>query len=242
MLYSALILGLLGSFHCIGMCGPIALVLPVHHHNPVQKFIKIFLYHLGRVLAYGSIGLLFGSLGKGLYLSGFQQRLSILIGIGMILFVIFPSKLFNTNKLTQPIYLLIGKLKSGLGKQLKKKSNKALFSIGFLNGFLPCGMVYMALVGALATANSFDGFIYMAIYGLGTIPLMTVLLYVKNIFSISLRNKIQKAIPYFIVIIGVLFILRGFGIGIPYISPSDAKLQVQSNAKPCVTPIIMESK
>jgi sulfite exporter TauE/SafE len=240
MLYSAIILGLLGSFHCVGMCGPIALVLPVHHHNPIQKFIKISLYHLGRILAYGSIGFLFGLLGKGLYLSGFQQRLSIIIGVIMILYIIFPSKILNTNKLTQPLFIFIGKIKSGLGKQLKKKSNKALFSIGFLNGFLPCGMVYMALVGAIATANPAEGFLYMVIYGLGTIPLMTVILYAKNIFSISIRNKIQKAIPYFVVIIGVLFILRGFGIGIPYISPSDTKLQIQKEAQSCSPSLSLE--
>jgi sulfite exporter TauE/SafE len=242
MLYSALILGLLGSFHCVGMCGPIALVLPVHHHNPIQKFIKITLYHLGRIIAYGCIGVLFGLLGKGLFLSGFQQRLSILIGIGMIVYIVFPSRIFNSIKITQPLYLFIGKLKSSLGKQLKKKSNKALFSIGFLNGFLPCGMVYMALVGAIATANPTEGFLYMAVYGMGTIPFMTVILYAKNIFTVSFRNKIQKAIPYFVVIIGVLFILRGFGIGIPFISPSDAKLQIQSNTKNCVDPILLEKK
>ncbi len=233
MLYSAIILGLLGSFHCIGMCGPIALVLPVHDQKPVQKFIKIFLYHLGRMLAYGSIGLLFGLLGKGLFLSGIQQRLSILIGVIMIAYAIIPARILNKYTATQPLYKLIGKLKSGLGKQLKRKSNKALFSIGFLNGFLPCGMVYMALVGAIATANPAQGFLYMVLYGLGTVPLMTVILYAKNIFPMSFRNKIQKAIPAFVVLIGFLFILRGFGMGIPYISPSDAKLQIQNNAKPC---------
>ena len=242
MLYSALILGLLGSFHCVGMCGPIALVLPVHNVNPVQKFIKISLYHLGRILAYGSIGFLFGLLGKGLYLSGFQQRLSIIIGIFMILYIIFPSKIFNTNKFTQPFYIFISKIKSSLGKQLNRKSNKALFSIGFLNGFLPCGMVYMALVGAIATSNPSQGFLYMAIYGLGTIPLMTVILYAKNIFSISLRNKIQNAIPYFVVVIGVLFILRGVGMGIPYVSPKDTKLQIQDNPNYCAPSIILDKE
>jgi len=233
MLYSAILLGLLGSFHCIGMCGPIALVLPVHSENPLQKFTKISLYHFGRMLAYGLIGFLFGLLGKGLFLSGFQQRLSILLGVLMVAYTFIPSKFLNTHKIIQPLYLLIGKLKSGLGKQLKRKSNKALFSIGFLNGFLPCGMVYIALIGATSTANPAEGFMYMTFFGLGTVPLMTIILYVKHLFSITIRNKIQKAIPVFIVLMGFLFILRGFGIGIPYISPSDAKLQIQNEANSC---------
>lgn len=237
MLFSALILGLLGSFHCIGMCGPIALVLPVHTENPIQKIIKITLYHFGRMLAYGSIGLVFGVLGKGLFLSGFQQRLSIIIGIFMIGYIIIPTKILHKYKFSTPLYIFIGKIKTSLGKQLKRKGYLSLAIIGFLNGFLPCGMVYMALAGAVATANPFEGFLYMFVYGLGTVPLMTVVIYFKNIFSIKLRNKIQKAIPAFVIVIGLLFILRGLGIGIPYISPTDTKLQINSMAKPCADPI-----
>lgn len=233
MFLSALVLGLLGSFHCIGMCGPIALVLPVHTENPLRKFLKICSYHLGRMFAYGSIGLVFGFLGKGLFLSGFQQRLSILIGIFMIAYILIPSKLLNKFKITTPIFNFIGIIKSSLAKQLKNKSSKSLAILGFLNGFLPCGMVYMALAGAIATATPYKGFLYMFIYGLGTIPLLTLLIYSKNIFSINTRNKIQKAIPVFVVVIGILFILRGMGIGIPYVSPVDATLQIQNNASTC---------
>lgn len=233
MFFSALLLGLLGSFHCIGMCGPIALVLPVHHEKPLQKFLKIAMYHLGRMMAYGSIGLVFGLAGKGLYLSGFQQRLSMIIGVIMIGYILIPTRILNNFKFTSPLYLGIGKLKSSLGKHLKSKGYKALGSIGFLNGFLPCGMVYMALAGAVATATPYKGFLYMILYGLGTVPLMTVLIYFKDLFSIQLRNKIQKAIPVFVVMIGILFILRGLGIGIPYVSPTDTKLHIQNNATDC---------
>ena len=233
MFATAFVFGLLASFHCIGMCGPIALVLPIHHFNKREKIVKITLYHIGRMLAYGSMGLLFGLLGKGLFLSGFQQRLSLLVGLIMIRYVLIPSKYLKKNNSTAFIYKILQKLKSKLGNQLKKKSNKALLGIGFLNGFLPCGMVYMALVGALATSNPLNGAVYMSIYGLGTVPLMTVLFYSKNIFSISFRNKIQKAIPVFVVLIGLLFIVRGLGVGIPYISPNDASLQINTEGKYC---------
>ncbi len=234
MLYSAIILGLLGSFHCIGMCGPIAFVLPVDRNNKTKQAYQTFLYHLGRLLAYASIGLLFGLVGKGLYLAGFQQRLSILLGIVMILLVIIPLRIFNKYNFSKPLYGLIGKVKSKLGLYLKQKSNKAIFSIGFFNGFLPCGMVYMALVGAMAMSEFYLGGLYMFLFGLGTIPMMTVAIYSKNIFSVNFRNKIQKAIPVFVVLIGLLFILRGLGLGIPYVSPKDVKLHVQNTPIDCV--------
>jgi len=233
MCFSALLLGLLGSFHCIGMCGPIAMVLPVHAEKPLPRVLKIFLYHTGRLIAYGTIGLVFGLLGKGLFLSGFQQRLSIIIGVLMILYTIIPAKKLTYFKFTTPLYLFIGKIKNALGKRLKNKNYGSLFIIGFLNGYLPCGTVYMALAGAIAMASPQQGALYMIIYGLGTIPLMTMIIYFKTLFSLKFRNKIQKAIPYFVFTIGLLFILRGMGIGIPYISPSPIQLQVQNNAASC---------
>lgn len=234
MLYSAIFLGLLGSFHCVGMCGPIAFVLPVNRENNTKKAAQIFLYHFGRLLSYSFIGLIFGLIGKGLYLAGFQQRISILIGVLMIVFTIIPVQIFNKYNFSRPLYSLIGKVKSNLGKLLKKKSNKTLFTIGILNGFLPCGLVYMALIGSIATTNSLSGALYMFLFGLGTVPLMTSAVYLGNFLSVSVRNKIQKAIPVFVILIGVLFILRGLGLGIPYISPSDASLTVSNIIVECL--------
>lgn len=233
MLLSAIILGLLSSFHCVGMCGPIAFVLPVDRTNKFKQAYQTFLYHFGRLVAYATIGTLFGLLGKGLYLSGFQQRLSILLGILMIAFVLIPAKLFNKYNLSKPLYSLVGKIKSKLGLYLKKKSSKAIFTIGFFNGFLPCGMVYMALIGAVATSEFYLGALYMFLFGLGTIPIMTLAVYSKNIFPVNFRKKITKAIPVLVVIIGLLFILRGLDLGLPYISPSGAKLQILNNAAAC---------
>ncbi len=234
MFYTAFLLGLLGSFHCVGMCGPIALILPIHTDNKFLKFVKIFLYHLGRILAYGSFGVLFGILGKGLYLSGFQQRLSIIIGITMIGSILIPKKILRKFQTTKPLYKILSRLKYGLGKHLNRKSFRALFLIGFLNGFLPCSMVYIALAGALATRNAVDGSVYMAFFGLGTVPLMTVILYAKSIFSVKFRNKIQKVIPVLIVFLGLLFVLRGVGCDIPNLSPSNTSLRVNNTGKTCL--------
>lgn len=222
MLYSALVLGLLGSLHCLGMCGPIAFMLPVDHSSKLKSSLQSVTYHFGRIFAYGLLGLLFGLLGKGLNLFGTQQKLSIIIGVAMILLVIIPYNKLGEKTLARPIYKVISSLKNALGASLKKKTADTFLTIGFLNGFLPCGLVYMALLGATAMAGPWQGFIYMAVFGLGTIPLMTFAIFFGKVIKSSFKNKIRRLVPVFVVIIGVLFILRGMGLGIPYVSPKVA--------------------
>ena len=219
MLFSAIVFGLLGSFHCIGMCGPIAFMLPVDRANNVKRITQIFVYHLGRIFTYGLLGLLFGFLGKGFYLFGFQQYVSIIIGVIMILMIVLPKKTIHKFSITKPIYKLLSGVKNRLGKELKKKRIDTFFTIGFLNGFLPCGLVYMAVFASIATANVLQGSLYMMLFGLGTIPLMTAFVYLGNFTTGLARKRIQQFIPVAVVVIGVLFILRGMGLGIPYVSP-----------------------
>ncbi|WP_411029906.1 sulfite exporter TauE/SafE family protein [Spongiimicrobium sp. 3-5] len=219
MLISAAILGLMGSLHCVGMCGPIAFMLPVDHTKNTKKLLQIFIYHFGRLLAYSIMGLVFGMLGKGLYLFGMQQKLSIVLGVLMIVLVLVPYKKLHRYSFSKPIYGIISKLKNRLGKELQKKTPDTFLTIGFLNGFLPCGLVYMALIGATAMGNPWQGSLYMVLFGIGTIPLMTGVAYFSSALKGWGRGKIQKLIPIFVVAIGLLFILRGLGLGIPYISP-----------------------
>lgn len=228
MLYTAFILGLISSFHCIGMCGPIAMMLPVDRNNQAKKTSQIITYHIGRLSAYAVIGLIFGLLGKGLFLAGIQQKLSIFIGVAMIAVILIPEKVFARYNFSKPVFRLISKIKTSLGKQFKNKSYKSLFTIGLLNGFLPCGMVYVALFGALALQSEVLGVLYMVLFGIGTIPLMSSVVYLNTFLTAAVRNKIQKITPYIAVIIGILFIFRGLGLGIPYVSPSDMSLFVQS--------------
>jgi sulfite exporter TauE/SafE len=219
MLISALIFGLLGSFHCVGMCGPIAFLLPLDRTNTLKKTAQIFVYHFGRILAYSLIGLVFGLIGGSLNLFGMQQQLSIAIGLLMILVMIIPAKTFNKYNFSKPLYKIISKVKSALGKELKKKSVDTFLTIGFLNGLLPCGLVYMAVFGALASGGAMEGSLYMAVFGLGTIPLMTTAIYLGNFLSGKVRRHIRRAIPVFVIFMGCLFIMRGMGLGIPYVSP-----------------------
>jgi sulfite exporter TauE/SafE len=229
MLYTALLFGLISSFHCIGMCGPIAMMLPVDHNNPTKKVLQIMLYHLGRLTAYGMLGLFFGMLGKGLFLAGLQQQLSIAVGILMIVLVVVPEKILANYNFSKPVYKLISKVKSHLGAQFKRKSPDALFTIGLLNGFLPCGMVYAALFGAIAMQSELLGVAYMVLYGIGTIPMMSAVVLISNFITVPVRNRIQQLIPVFVIVIGALFIMRGMGLDIPYISPNTTSLIVQAN-------------
>lgn len=222
----------MGSFHCVGMCGPIAFMLPVDHNKPVKKLLQVFLYHIGRLTSYSILGLVFGFLGKGLYVFGMQQRLSIMIGIIMIAVILIPYKTFSKYNFSRPIYSLLTKVKNRLGKELQKKSPDTFLTIGLLNGLLPCGLVYMALFGSIATASPWLGALFMVLFGLGTIPLMTSAVYFGSMLKGTAKKSVQRLIPVFVILIGLLFILRGLGLGIPYISPEPV-MDVVGNSMDC---------
>lgn len=201
------------------MCGPIAFMLPIDRTSKLKKMFQLSLYHIGRLFTYSFIGLLFGLLGKGLFLFGIQQTISVIVGLAMILLIIIPHKTFSKYNFSKPVFKIITKVKSALGKELQKKTPDTFFSIGFLNGFLPCGLLYMAIFGSFAFESIAMSLLYMVLFGLGTIPLMTLVVLARNIINDVWRQKIQKAIPVFVVLVGMLFILRGLGLGIPYVSP-----------------------
>lgn len=229
MLYSALILGLISSLHCVAMCGPIALMLPVDKTNPAKRVVQMMTYHVGRMTAYASLGVLFGLLGRGFFMAGFQQKLSVIVGIILITIAVVPERKFAQFNFSKPVYKLLSKIKSTLGKQFKRKSFKALFIIGLLNGFLPCGMVYAALFGALAMPNFISSISYMMLYGMGTIPLLVLVTQLTQFTQFTFQ-KLQKLIPVVLLLIGSLFILRGAGMAIPYLSPNTVSLHVQQEA------------
>lgn len=227
MLYSALILGLLSSLHCIGMCGPIAMMLPLDRSSEAKRILQLLLYHTGRLFSYASLGLIFGIAGRGIYLAGFQQQLSIIAGIMIIIIVMIPERQFAKYNFSKPVYRIISKVKTNLGSRLRQKSSKAFFMVGLLNGFLPCGLVYAALFGAIAMQGVTSGVLYMVLYGVGTIPLMSAVVLGGGMFTSSQRNSLNKLVPYVMVFMGMLFIVRGLGLGIPFVSPSDMNLFVQ---------------
>jgi sulfite exporter TauE/SafE len=225
ILISALILGLMGSFHCVGMCGPIVLALPLHGNNLQQKIYGGLLYNLGRTVTYGIMGAVFGLLGQGLRLVGFQQVVSVLMGSAMIVSVLFPALFRNQYDLQKSSFKLVAKLKQTIAGMFSIRSFQSLFFIGLLNGLLPCGLVYIALAGAIATGNLVTSIWYMVLFGLGTIPMLLALGVTSNVVSARIRQKINQFIPVLVVVVGIFFVLRGLNLNIKYLSPTKDRIE-----------------
>lgn len=219
---SALILGLMGSFHCAGMCGPIALSLPLGDNNIYKKIFGGTLYNVGRTITYGIMGAFFGSIGQGFGMVGFQKWVSIIMGSLMVLSIFIPSVFHKLN--AGKGLPFAGSVRQGISKMFARQSVLGLFVIGLLNGLLPCGLVYLGIAGAIGTANTVQGILFMVAFGLGTLPLMLAISLAGNMVTLQLRNKINKIIPFIVVIVGIIFILRGLSLGIPFLSPSEKKL------------------
>lgn len=223
LVLTAISLGLLGSFHCIGMCGPIALALPVHGYSPLKKYLGILLYNLGRIFTYSLLGFLFGLLGQSFFLGGFQQALSIAVGVLLLLSVIVTQ----TNRFNVPslgfMYSFINTVKLELGNLFNKKGLHFLFLIGMLNGLLPCGLVYLGIAGAVATGDYLKGTEFMFYFGVGTIPVMYAVAFMGQFITMKYRNYIRKAMPVVVSVMALLLIVRGLNLGIPYLSPQFEK-------------------
>lgn len=229
-LYTALILGLAGSLHCIGMCGPIALSLPLPATSFINRLPAVLLYNLGRTITYALMGAVIGLLGKGIQLAGFQQWASVLIGSLMVLSVLLPA-LFKRMKAPSRIFdAYSAAIVKRFGGLFRNPSLKSLFLIGLLNGLLPCGLVYVALAAALNTGDVLNAIVFMLVFGAGTIPVMAGISIVRSMLTAGIRQKVNKILSFMIVVLGLLFILRGLSLGIPYISPDDGVLKTEREA------------
>jgi hypothetical protein len=217
--WTAITLGFLGSFHCVGMCGPIALALPLNRESLFSKVTGALLYNTGRVFMYAILGGLFGVIGQSIIIAGYQQSLSITLGITVLIMVLLPNKLANKFRFLSFTYSLIGKVKQTLKTLFKQNSFSSLFFIGTLNALLPCGLVYLGIAGAIAAGSLLKGSIFMAVFGLGTVPAMLTVALISSSININFRKKINKAVPVFAASMALLLILRGMNLGIPYISP-----------------------
>jgi len=225
IIYAALGLGLLTGFHCVGMCGPIALVLPLNNRTWGTRVFSALLYNIGRTVTYASMGAVFGIIGAGFSFAGFQRWISIIMGAFMISTVVFPQ-INNVLYKGTGNSKFMSSIKKQLSKYFQQASYKSLFITGLLNGLLPCGMVYMAIAGAIAVGSVSGSILFMALFGLGTIPMMFLMSMLGNFASLKLKHFINKAIPFVVVIVGVLFVLRGLELGIMFISPPAKKLEV----------------
>ena len=215
MLWTAFLLGLAGSLHCAGMCGPLALALPATGSGTVGYVSGRLAYNLGRIVTYSLLGVVFGLLGKSLSLIGIQRWLSIGAGTVILLGLLLSRRAF----LGTPMVKTVGWLKSGFGALLRRRTLASLGLMGLLNGLLPCGLVYAACVGAAATGSLALSTGYMALFGLGTVPLMLGIGLSGRALPMALRFKLQQLVPVSLGVVGGLLILRGLALGIPYLSP-----------------------
>ncbi len=213
MIWAGLVLGFLGSLHCIGMCGPIAIAA----FGQSGKFTvapRLF-YNLGRTATYTLMGLVMSLIGKVISLSGFQQVASILAGSIILLIAVIYLLGIKTE---YPSFMrLLSMIKRKMSGLLRSKGWFNNFSLGLINGFLPCGLVYLALAGAIVTESPTDAVWFMFLFGLGTIPAMFSITYVAPVISRVI--DINRLIPYMFAIVGIILVLRGLGLGIPFISP-----------------------
>jgi sulfite exporter TauE/SafE len=212
----AFFIGLFGSLHCVGMCGPLAFAIPVSKNNWWLIVGDKVLYNFGRVISYTLLGFLIGFIGRQFWISGLQQGISLVSGILIImagLSRVFKLKLYKSNILSKAVSP-VNKL---LSYALKHRAGHLI--IGILNGFLPCGFVYLALIGAVNTASPQSAAQYMFWFGVGTFPLMLIATISSSFAGALIRRRINSAMPYLMVCLGFWFILRGSGLNIPYLSP-----------------------
>jgi hypothetical protein len=219
----AFILGVISNLHCLGMCGPIALAIPLNRSSKSAMLFGILQYHLGRVLVYAILGYIVGYIGMGIKLFGVLQVISIIAGIGIIIYA--WRKKINFTKIKLPRFLCTLSLSKGhflsqsMGKIMRSESPLKLFLLGALNGLLPCGMVYTALITAVVLGTPILSATSMLAFGLGTLPgLVAFSLFAQQLGN-PIRSKINRYLPYLITVVGLLIILRGMNLNIPYISP-----------------------
>lgn len=215
MLWSALLLGMAGSLHCIGMCGPIALALPYSGSSRFAAFTQALSYNLGRSVTYALLGGLFGLLGQGVFLAGYQSGLSIFLGLALLIIAIFSIPVESKLHRIPALQRSNAWVQQRLSRLLRVQSRPEFFSIGMLNGLLPCGLVYMAAVGAVATGHLLYGMAYMGIFGLGTLPLMLATALAGNWVSLGWRRRLRNLAPLLLVVMAALLISRGLQFELP---------------------------
>jgi len=213
---AALILGIAGSLHCVGMCGPLMLALPLNESSRGTWLRGRLLNQSGRILTYGILGLAVGMLGEKLATAGLQQWLAVLAGLVMLLFIAWPVGL---NKLNRGPFRMVTWLKGALSKWLRRKGSFSLFVLGLLNGLLPCGLVYIALASSIALGSGGKGAVFMMLFGMGTSPALLAVSGLGRVIRNKIHVRAYRAVQVTLAITALLFILRGANLGIPYVSP-----------------------
>ncbi|HLO57086.1 MAG TPA: sulfite exporter TauE/SafE family protein [Saprospiraceae bacterium] len=210
MYWIAISLGFLGSLHCIGMCGPLAAgMLGRRNDIGLQVWWSALGYNTGRTIGYMIIGLLFGLIGSMVAFAGIQKAISIGLGVIMVLFFVFsinPDHLISNHPWLRAFY---GSVSTALSRLTTKTDNVPSIGLGLINGFLPCGLVYLAVAGALSLSNVWGSMGFMMFFGLGTFPAMMAMALSHKIISIKQRMSMRKIYPMVTLVMGAYLIYRG---------------------------------
>ena len=220
MLWAGFVFGILSSFHCVGMCGAIALALPGAADSGWRWLAGRLTYHAGRIAMYALLGAVVGALGRSLQVLGWQQGLSIASGVLILLLVVVPETTRARAATAVGLARPLAAVQRGLSYWFQRAGFGALLLTGALNGLLPCGMVYLALAGALSAPGVGGAAAYMALFGVGTLPLLLGWSLTGRLVGPALRFRLRRAVPWAAGALAVLFIVRGLGLGIPYLSPA----------------------
>jgi len=214
----AFFIGLFGSIHCIGMCGPLAFAVPVSNNKWWIIIWDKLLYNFGRIITYTILGLLVGFVGKQLWMYGLQRGVSLASG-----FLIIMAGLNRLLKMRPSANKLLSTIMRPVNSLLKfaLHNHSGHLIVGLINGLLPCGFVYLALVGAINSQSPIAAAQFMFWFGTGTFPLMLLATIGSGFVGPVVRKRISKIIPYVMVCLGFWFVLRGLNLSIPYLSPGN---------------------
>jgi sulfite exporter TauE/SafE len=210
---AGLAFGFLGSAHCVGMCGPLALSLPGADRMRGRFLLERLLYNLGRVVTYAGLGGLVGLLGRVVSLAGFQQLLSIGIGILMLLVAAVPWISQHVRRLEQGPSRLLRRVAEPMNRLYRSGGLAAMLAIGLLNGLLPCGFVYAALATAVTAGDPLQSMAFMAAFGLGTGPALLGVSLLGRLLGTTWRARLQRLVPVGLALVGLLLIVRGLALG-----------------------------
>lgn len=216
MIAMAFGLGFFGSWHCLGMCGPIALGVKPFAPNFISKIFSALSYNFGRVISYSLLGLIFGLFGSMINIAGAQQWLSILAGVFLIILFIVSMDIEHYLYRFKPFKHAIVKIQHRVARLHSRKGSNQAMNIGLINGFLPCGMVYLALAGAVMQGTTTGGIQFMFIFGLGTIPALFILMSIEQFFKDKIKLvRLRNVLPVLQLFLGIYLIYRGLAIDFP---------------------------
>lgn len=223
-LLTAFVLGLAGSLHCAVMCGPLVFAVNAARRrnqvNPATRFfsgdiLHNFAYHGGRILTYSLLGAISGLIGAALVFAGFQRWISITAG-GLVLLGALTS--FGVRWGSLP-GLIVSVANTRFSRLLRDRTLGAVVLMGGLNGFLPCGLVYIACAAAGTSGGVGGGVATMLAFGLGTAPIMLSVSLAGRVIRWTHPVALHRVVLVCATVAGVLLIVRGLSLGIPYISP-----------------------